>query len=277
MHTRLLPPTTTLVGLLAALITVLGSVVTTASPAQAAAPSYVALGDSYSSGVGTRDYIDDGTSCQRSNSAYPRLLADQKGYDLSFQACSGATIPSVTQQPARRAGCRHERRQRSRSAATTPGSPTCSPSARRRGGPATATPRSTGAQAYIRNALPGALSNLYADIATRAPSARVVVVGYPRVFMGEDCNAGTWFAPEEQTRLNQTADQLNGALATAASSRGFAFANPTDAFVGHARVRRRRSGSTACRARSARATTPTGPARPRGTRPWWGRCSGGPW
>ena len=61
-----------------------------------------------------------------------------------------------------------------------------------------------------------------------------MVVGYPRVFMGEDCNAGTWFAPAEQTRLNQTADQLNGALAAAASGRGFAFANPTHAFVGHA-------------------------------------------
>ena len=30
--------------------------------AHAAAASYVALGDSYSSGVGTRSYIDDGTS-----------------------------------------------------------------------------------------------------------------------------------------------------------------------------------------------------------------------
>ena len=42
-------------------------------PAHAASPVYVALGDSYSSGVGTRSYIDDGTSCQRSNYAYPKL------------------------------------------------------------------------------------------------------------------------------------------------------------------------------------------------------------
>ena len=40
----------------------------TAGPAHAAAkPAYVALGDSYSSGVGTRTYIDDGTSCVNSN------------------------------------------------------------------------------------------------------------------------------------------------------------------------------------------------------------------
>ncbi|NUO91243.1 MAG: SGNH/GDSL hydrolase family protein, partial [Dermatophilaceae bacterium] len=39
--------------------------------AVAAGGSYVALGDSYSSGTGTRTYISDGTSCQRSVYAYP--------------------------------------------------------------------------------------------------------------------------------------------------------------------------------------------------------------
>jgi hypothetical protein len=34
-----------------------------ASDVDAAGPSYVALGDSYASGVGTRTYISDGTSC----------------------------------------------------------------------------------------------------------------------------------------------------------------------------------------------------------------------
>ena len=34
--------------------------------AAAAAPAYVALGDSYSSGVGTRTYYNDGTNCSRS-------------------------------------------------------------------------------------------------------------------------------------------------------------------------------------------------------------------
>ena len=61
-----------------------------------AGESYVALGDSYSSGVGTRSYIDDGTSCQRSTLAYPSLLAAQRGYALNFRACSGATVADVT-------------------------------------------------------------------------------------------------------------------------------------------------------------------------------------
>src|SRR5690349_2351857 len=81
-----------------ALASLLAVPVVLAAPAQAAAPSYVALGDSYSSGVGTRTYISDGTSCQRSTYAFPSLVAQQKGYALTFKACSGARIPDVTGQ-----------------------------------------------------------------------------------------------------------------------------------------------------------------------------------
>ena len=65
-------------------------------PAQAAAPSYVALGDSYASGTGTRSYLADGTGCQRSTAAYPSLIAAARGYALNFRACSGATVADVT-------------------------------------------------------------------------------------------------------------------------------------------------------------------------------------
>ena len=71
-------------------------VAATAVPAQAAGSSYVALGDSYSSGTGTRTYLNDGTACQRSIYAYPSLIASAAGYALNFRACSGATIPDVT-------------------------------------------------------------------------------------------------------------------------------------------------------------------------------------
>ena len=85
-------PRTSRIGGLAAgasaLLALLLALLTT--PAQAAGPSYVALGDSYSSGVGTRSYISDGTSCQRSTYAYPYLIATQRGFTLRFQACSGA-------------------------------------------------------------------------------------------------------------------------------------------------------------------------------------------
>jgi GDSL-like Lipase/Acylhydrolase family len=90
------------------------------------------------------------------------------------------------------------------------------------------------AQAVVNGVLPGRLRTLYSSIRGKAPNARVVVVGYPRVFQGEDCNALTWFSPEEESRLNATADLLNSRTASAASAAGFAFANPTSRFAGHA-------------------------------------------
>jgi len=62
----------------------------------------------------------------------------------------------------------------------------------------------------------------------------VVVVGFPRIFDGEDCNAATWFSPTVESRLNATADLLDSTISSAAAAKGFAFANPTSRFVGHA-------------------------------------------
>src|SRR5690349_15814765 len=84
-----------LVGSVAAVLALFGAMLVV-TPAGAAGPSYVALGDSYSSGVGTRTYINDGTSCQRSTKAYPYLIAQARGYTLNFQACSGAKTADVT-------------------------------------------------------------------------------------------------------------------------------------------------------------------------------------
>ena len=91
-----------------------------------------------------------------------------------------------------------------------------------------------GAQSYIRNTMPGQLASLYAAIRTRAPNAVVVVVGYPRIFNGQDCNALTFFSSSEETKLNAAADLINATTAAQASAAGFRFANPAGAFVGHA-------------------------------------------
>ncbi|MGH3413315.1 MAG: SGNH/GDSL hydrolase family protein [Marmoricola sp.] len=216
-----------LAAVLALLVPILGAA------AHAAGPSYVALGDSYASGTGTRSYINDGTSCERSVYAYPWLVAQAKGYALSFQACSGATIPVVEGNQlgalsgstsyvtitvgGNDAGFSH--------VITTCAEP---------GWMSDCNGAIDQAQAFIENQLPGALHTLYTDIRADAPSAKVVVVGYPRLFMGEDCNAGTWFSPSEESRLNDTADMLNSTFATAAGSAGFGFANPTSRFIGHA-------------------------------------------
>jgi lysophospholipase L1-like esterase len=221
--------------LLAGIIPVLAALIPLAvqAPAHAAGPSYVALGDSYASGVGTRSYISDGTSCQRSTYAYPYLVAQQKGYTLNFKACSGATTSTVTSS------------QLSAVVSTTKyvsisvggndaGFSSVITECAQPGWMSDCNGAIDGAQSFINNTLPGRLNTLYASIKSRAPSAVVVVTGYPRVFQGEDCNAATFFSPSEETRLNQTADLLNAKLSAAASAKGFKFANPTSRFIGHA-------------------------------------------
>jgi lysophospholipase L1-like esterase len=222
-----------LLAALAAPLALLAALLAPTTAAHAAGPSYVALGDSFASGTGTRSYISDGTSCQRSTYAYPSLIAAQKGYALNFKACSGATIPTVTNT------------QLSALTSTTrfvtisvggndAGFSSVITECAQPGWASDCDGAIDGAQSFITTTLPGRLSTLYSSIRSRATTAKVVVVGYPRVFNGEDCNAGTFFSPAEETRLNQTADLLNSKLAAAASARGFTFANPTSRFVGHA-------------------------------------------
>ena len=54
-----------------------------------------ALGDSYASGVGSRNYYSDSGSCYRSPSAYAVLDAARVGATLTFNACSGAQTADV--------------------------------------------------------------------------------------------------------------------------------------------------------------------------------------
>jgi len=201
--------------------------------AHAAAPNYVALGDSYASGVGTRTYIESSGSCQRSTKAYAYIDAGRLGANLTFVACSGAKVANVTS-----------------SQLPSVTSSTDIVSVQVGGNDAgfssviteCAKPSWLGdcnsavanAQSIINNTLPGRLNTLYASIKSRAASARVVVVGYPRLFNGTDCNAGTFFSPDEMTRLNATADLLNSKIAASASAAGFTFVNPTSLFIGHA-------------------------------------------
>ncbi|MEU0267812.1 SGNH/GDSL hydrolase family protein [Nocardioides sp. NPDC006303] len=201
--------------------------------ASAAGEPYVALGDSYSSGVGTRSYIADGSQCMRSTLAYPSLVAAAKSYSLNFRACSGAVVADVTnsQLSALSSSTRYV---------------TISVGGNDAGFadvitecalPAWASDCAgavAGAQNYIRNTLPASLGTLYSRIRSAAPSAKVVVVGYPKLFMGEDCNALTWFSPQDEAILNDTAVLLNNTTASRASAAGFGYVNPISRFTGHA-------------------------------------------
>ena len=66
-----------------------------AAPSAASADNYVALGDSYSSGVGTNSYTLS-SSCLRGVYAYPYVVSQQRpNTSLNFVACSGATTTSL--------------------------------------------------------------------------------------------------------------------------------------------------------------------------------------
>jgi lysophospholipase L1-like esterase len=199
--------------------------------AQAAAGPYTALGDSYSSGVGTRNYYPDSGSCYRGPQAYPVQVAARLGAPLTFVACSGAKVPDVLNQLA------------SLNASTA--FVTVSVGGNDAGfadvitrcalpWPWTCTTQINNANNYIRNTLPGALDNLYSQIRAKAPNAAVAVVGYPRLFNGEECNALARISPAEQTALNSTADLLATTIGGRAAAHGFRFVDVRAAFTGHA-------------------------------------------
>jgi lysophospholipase L1-like esterase len=200
----------------------------------AAADLYVALGDSYSSGTGTRTYFDSG--CQKSVYAYPSLVDQQRpNTDLVFAACSGATTANVlsSQVNSLTAGTNWV-------TITIGGNDAgfsnvitqCAlPSWLSNCDGAINT-----AQSFINNTLPARLTNVYNEIKTRSPNAIVIVLSYPRLFMGVDCNAGTFFSASEMTRLNQTADLLRNVTQTRALAAGanFRFKDAIPPFTGHA-------------------------------------------
>jgi lysophospholipase L1-like esterase len=200
--------------------------------AQAAPDPYTALGDSYSSGVGTRTYYADSGSCYRSPSAYPVLVAQRTGAVLTFAACSGARVADVqnNQLSSLNAGT-------SLVTVSIGGNDagfvdvitSCA-----RPWPWTCWGDIDNANAFIRNTLPARLDGLYNTIRGRAPNATVVVVGYPRIFNGQECNFGARISSGEQAELNKTADLLAMTTAARAAAHGFGFVDPRSAFTGHA-------------------------------------------
>ncbi|HET6508955.1 MAG TPA: SGNH/GDSL hydrolase family protein [Baekduia sp.] len=209
------------------LVCALGGLVT----ASAVADNYVALGDSYSAGTGTRDYSLN-SGCNRGPYAYPALIkADRPNTNLTFVACSGAKTTDVLNNQVQ-------------SLSTSTNIVTITIGGNDAGFSNVITQCAlplvscnsdiTNANNYISNTLPGQLNSVYSQIKTRAPNATVVVLGYPRLFMGVDCNAGTFFSTDEMTKLNATADLLKSVTAARAAAYGFTFKDAIPSFTGHA-------------------------------------------
>ncbi|KYK12720.1 MULTISPECIES: SGNH/GDSL hydrolase family protein [Streptomyces] len=223
-----------LVGFLSSLVLAAGTALTgaaTAGAAQhAAADGYVALGDSYSSGVGAGSYIASSGDCKRSTKAHPYLWAAANSpSSFDFTACSGARTGDVLAGQLGPLG-------------STTGLVSISVGGNDAGfadvmmtcvlqSDSSCLSRIATAKAYVDSTLPGNLDNVYSAIRDRAPNAHVVVLGYPRFYrLGTSCLG---LSETKRKAINDAADHLNTAIAKRAADHGFTFGDVRPTFSGH--------------------------------------------
>lgn len=210
---------------------ILAALIVLAHPAEASTRErYVALGDSYASGQGAGDYVDDSDTCHRSKHAYPALLKAARSLaSYTSVACSGATTASVVSD------------QISALSATTTlvsvtvggndiGFSTIMRTCVLRGSDACVDAVAT-AEEKVRSDLPQALDTLYDAISQRASRARVIVLGYPVFYELNSWCVG--LGETAHSKLNEGINLLDEVIASEAKRHGFIFADVRSAFVGH--------------------------------------------
>jgi len=206
------------------------SLVLTAAPASAAV-SYVALGDSYASGLGAGNY--SGGSCDRSSGAYPQLWANANHpASFAFVACSGATTTDVINNQIS-----------ALSSATTLVSVTIGGNdvgfenimiTCVLGSDSACVNAINSAENQARTQLPGSLNTLFNEISARSPSARVVVTGYPEFYDLARSSGCIGLSTTKRTALDGGADVLDSVIqAATAGHTGFVYSEVRGAFSGH--------------------------------------------
>jgi lysophospholipase L1-like esterase len=200
-------------------------------PANAAAVNYVALGDSYASGVGSGSYTSESGSCLRSTKAYPQLWTNGHApSSFRFVACSGAKTTDV-----------NANQLSALSSSTTLVSITIGGNDVGFAdvmltcvvyGTSSCVSAVNAAETKARTYLPGWLDTTYNGIRARAPYANVVVVDYPRFY--HDLWYCVGLSSTSRNKINEGADVLDGVIQSAATRHGFAFADVRSAFAnGH--------------------------------------------
>lgn len=216
--------------LLAAACTLAGPAATAAAPG-IAATGYVALGDSYSAGVGAGSYLTAAPRCLRSSLSFPALwAAAHSPSSFSFTACDGARTGDVLNKQLGPLGPRTGLvtiTAGGRDAGFTSVMAACV-----LGGSGTCLSAVAKARSATDETLPGDLDRLYSAIRGKAPAARVVVLGYPRLYqLHGSCSGG--LPDTERSALNEASDHLNQVLAARAAAHGFTFVDVRTVFDGH--------------------------------------------
>ncbi|THA23544.1 SGNH/GDSL hydrolase family protein [Streptomyces sp. RKND-216] len=202
---------------------------TSAHAADTAALDYVALGDSYSSGVGAGAY--SGGDCRRSANAYPELWkANNAPASFAFTACSGATTSDVLAGQLGPVNSGTDLVSISiggNDAGFADAMTTCVVL-----GEGACLDAIADARAFIAGTLPGRLDSVYNAISDRAPNAHVVVLGYPHIYkVNGTCSFG--ISETSRAAINSAADDLHSVTSKRAADHGFAYGDMRPAFEGH--------------------------------------------
>lgn len=203
-----------------------------ASPANASGANYVALGDSYSSGLGAGSYYTSSGSCYRSSKAYPQLWANAHApASYAFVACSGATTTDVASSQL------YALNSATTLISITIGGndvgfasvmETCV-----LGSTSDCVSAVETAEYEAETQLPGELDSLYSKMKADAPNARVVVLGYPEFYDLSLSDSCIGLSTTDRYYLNQGADVLDSVIQTEAVNYGFTYAGVISAFYGH--------------------------------------------
>lgn len=210
----------------------------TAGRQAAAAPvtgavNYVALGDSYSSGVGTGVYDPASKACARSPLSYPPQWAEQHPASLRFVACSGAKTADVIANQISALAPSTELvtiTVGGNDAGFGPVLQTCTLARSDR----TCAGAVDASEAFERSVLRDRLTRTYAEIRRAAPRARVIVLGYPRLFeLPPNCADPRVPNLTRRKKLNEGADVLNEVIQSASRQFRFTFTDVRTRFAGH--------------------------------------------
>ena len=195
---------------------------------------YVALGDSYSSGLGTGVYDAASGACARSPLSYPPLwVAEHQPASFGFVACSGARTADVSanQIPALQPGT-------DLVTITIGGNDagfgvvlrTCTVAENDR----TCFAAVEGAKAFGRSVLRDRLVRTYTQIRHAAPDAHVIVLGYPRLFdLVPSCADPRVPNLARRQKLNEGADVLNDVMQSVSQQFEFTFSDVRGRFANH--------------------------------------------
>jgi lysophospholipase L1-like esterase len=194
------------------------------------AGKYVALGDSYSSGVGAGSYGSSG-SCKRSANAYPQLWANANAPSaFVFVACSGAETTDVINNQV--ASLTSDTALVTISVGGNDAGFADVMTDCNLGSDSDCVARNQEAQTYARDQLPARLDAVYSQIRTRASNARVVVLGYPHIYqLSGSCSIG--LSETKRSAINQSSDVLADVIKGRAGAFGFTFVDGRPAFAGH--------------------------------------------